>query len=617
GGGGGGGGGGGTDSGRAGRGGEGGPPGANPATNPNNGEDRATDWGLGSGRLTMSNVIALGRDGTDNGRGMVFINPHWRWHEPERFYEVHLTVPGQLDVYGGTFSGIPAVLLGFNDRVAWSHTASVPKRETIYQLRLVPGAPTSYEYDGNRREMTPRIVAVEVKEDDGRLTRREHTVWETHFGPMIATGALPWTDSTGYAVKLATLHLRWLNQQVAMNQARSAGEMDEAGRRYMALGWLNTVAADDQGRMIYADRSSVPNVTDAMRQECGSEFAKRAWTQQQLVVLDGWRAGCEWATDPDAPVPGIFGPKKLPMLDRWDYATNSNDSHWANNPRQLLEGFDAIIGDERTQRSLRTRIGLAKIEGRLAGTDGLPGNRFSLAQLEAITMNNRVYSGELWRDEVVRYCRSLPRQKGIPEGCEVLARWDLSDNLDSPGAVLWRRFMEQLGGAAQPDLELFTTPLDPRDPLGTPRGLNTANPRVYRALAAAIGDLRDNGMPLSARLRESQIEERSGKRIPIPGGPVPTGQYNLIMTGSGWVPGKGWHTVLHASSYVAWVQYTDRGPVARSVLASGQSDDSASPHHADQTLLFSAGKSKAVVFDQAAIRQTSRGRVVTVCLPCR
>ena len=120
-------------------------------------------------------------------------------------------------------------------------------------------------------------------------------------------------------------------------------------------------------------------------------------------------------------------------------------------------------------------------------------------------------------------------------------------------------------------------------------------------------------MPLDARLRDYQIEERSNQRIPIHGGPMSTGQYNLIhQTESGWVPGKGWRQVLHALSYIAWVQFTDRGPVARSILASSQSDDPDSPHHADQTLLFSKKESKPVLFDQAAIKADPKLEVVRI-----
>ena len=414
------------------------------------------------------------------------------------------------------------------------------------------------------------------------------------------------------------MSFRWLNQQLGMMLARTVDELDEAGRKYLAIGWLNTAAADSSGRVIYADRSAVPNVTRATLDQCvTSELGKKALAQQQLPVLDGWRAECEWGVAPEAPVPGIFGPGRLPRLARTDYVANSNDSHWANNPRQPLEGFETIIGDERTPRSLRTRNGLLKIERRLGGTDGYPGKRFTLAQLETITMDNRVLSGELWRDSLVSLCRTLPVQKGIPEACDVLARWDLTDNLDSPGAVLWRRLVENLSQAATPDAELFAVPFDSQDPAHTPSGLNASNPRVPKALASAISDLRDSGVPLAARLREYQYEERSGLRIPIHGGAIPTGQYNLIITQSPWVPGKGWNTVMHASSYIMWVQFTDHGPVGRSVLAPSQSDNPDSPHHADQTVLFSEKKSKPILFDDAAIRSDPKLTVVRICAGSR
>ncbi len=578
------------------------PPSAGPRrSGPSQGSGAATE--AAPPQLTMSNLIALGKDGTDNGRGMLFANPHWRWHEPERWFEAHLKVPGVLNVYGAVLEGLPFFIFGFNQHVAWTHTASVPKRETVYQLRLAPGAATSYEYEGQVRPMTPRTVSVDVKESDGRLTTRRHTFYETHYGPVIADANFEWTPAAAYAVRSVTMSFRWLNQQMGMMVAGSAQELDEAGKRYQALGWLNTAAADDSGRVVYGDRSAVPNVTDAKIKQCvTTETGQRLWAQQQLAVLDGWRADCEWATDPDAVVPGIMGPGRLPALARTDYVTNSNDSHWSNNPAQPLEGFDRIIGDERTPRSLRTRNGLQKIVGRLAGTDGNPGRGFSLEQLERITMDNRVLSGDLWRDSLVAHCRRMPNQKGIPEACDVLAAWDLTDNLDSPGAVLWRRFMENLGGNPAPDAELFTVPFDPKEPATTPRGLNTANPRITRAFTSAIADLRDSGIPLGGMLRSYQIEDRAGKRIPIHGGPGQTGQYNLMSFQSGWVPGKGWNTPVHGSSYILWVQFTDRGPVARSVLASSQSDNPDSPNHGDQTVLFSEKKSKSVLFEEAAIR---------------
>ena len=48
-----------------------------------------------------SNAWAFGKDVTANGSGMLLGNPHFPWSGPNRFYEMHLTIPGQMDVMGG------------------------------------------------------------------------------------------------------------------------------------------------------------------------------------------------------------------------------------------------------------------------------------------------------------------------------------------------------------------------------------------------------------------------------------------------------------------------------------------------------------------------------------
>ena len=69
-------------------------------------------------------------------------NPHFPWQGSERFYEVHLTIPGKLNVIGAALQGVPIVNIGFNEHVAWSHTVSTARRFTPYELKLVPGKPT-------------------------------------------------------------------------------------------------------------------------------------------------------------------------------------------------------------------------------------------------------------------------------------------------------------------------------------------------------------------------------------------------------------------------------------------------------------------------------------------
>ena len=51
---------------------------------------------------------------TANGSGMLLGNPHFPWSGPNRFYEMHLTIPGQMDVMGVGIGTYPMVSIGFN-----------------------------------------------------------------------------------------------------------------------------------------------------------------------------------------------------------------------------------------------------------------------------------------------------------------------------------------------------------------------------------------------------------------------------------------------------------------------------------------------------------------------
>jgi acyl-homoserine-lactone acylase len=541
-----------------------------------------------------SNMIALGREATDTGRGMMFANPHWRWNGPERWFEVQLTVPRVMNVYGAALLGVPLVLFGTTEGMAWSHTLATPRRFTVYELKLVEGAPTRYVYEGEVRDLRPQIVKVMARTQDGKLEERSHTFWHSHHGMLLESSNMPWTSKNAYAVRDIAVSFTWLNQQLEMNQANSVAELEEVGRRNMSIGWLNIAAADKQGNAYFADRTAVPHVTNAQLELCVTSEIGSKLLKDRRHVLDGSRAACEWGADPDSVSQGAFGPSALPHLERLDYTTNANDSYWLSNLKTPLEGFPSIIGAERTPQTLRTRNGLNKIHGRLEGRDGHAGKVFTRALLESITMDNKVYSAMLWRDDLVPVCRRASELANAREACDVLAAWDLSENLDSPGAVLWRRFFERLPETARD--ELFLVPFDPARPLETPSGLKIDDARLVTALAQAVDDLKSSDIPIAGTYRNYQYDVRDGERIPIHGGWSPSGQYNFIHNRGGWVAGKGWPEISNGSSYIYWVAFNARGPVGTSIMTYSQSSNPASPYFKDQVRLFSEKKSKPMRF---------------------
>jgi acyl-homoserine-lactone acylase len=555
-----------------------------------------------------SNAVALGLQATESGSGMLLGNPHFPWQGTERFYEVHLTIPGEFDVMGASLFGVPVVNIGFNKDVAWSHTVSTAFRFTPYALKLAPGDPTAYLYDGQIRYMTRQVVTVEARQADGTIVPRSHVFYRTHFGPMLVNPALGfvWGATTAYAIRDANAdNGRFLEQFLRLNRADSVFEIQRALGEVLGLPWVNTIAADRYGNAFYGDVSVVPNVSAAKIAQCvNSPVGQFIYNAVGLPVLDGSTSACEWAIDPAAPQAGIFSIANMPTLIRQDYVTNSNDSYWLANPNQPLTGFSPIIGREGTVRSLRTRLGLKLVQDRLSGSDGLSGNLFSLANLQTTTFNDRNYGGELVVSALVGACGSsvtLPDGSvvDLTQACNVLSSWDRKVNLNSVGAHVFREFWSRAVNIPN----LYAVPFDINDPVNTPNTLNVGNPtvllKVRQALGSAVKALAASGIPLDRRWGDVQYVVRNSKKIPIHGGAQGEGVFNVI-TSAGLSP-AGYPEVVHGTSFIQTVTFDDTGPVAQALLTYSESTDPVSPHYADQTVRYSDKQWIPLPFQQGAI----------------
>ncbi len=171
----------------------------------------------------------------------------------------------------------------------------------------------------------------------------------------------------------------------------------------------------------------------------------------------------------------------------------------------------------------------------------------------------------------------------VGNACDILASWDLHENLDSKGAILFRRFWERaLGVTGGPWKNAFST----SDPVHTPNGLETTNAQVQQAFGDAVNDLNGAGIPLDAAPGDVQYVMRHGQRIPLHGGPGdPDGEFNALgvpFTGQGFAENE------FGSSYVQVVTWSKkRCPEAATILTYSLSSNPESPFSGDQTEMFS------------------------------
>jgi acyl-homoserine-lactone acylase len=285
---------------------------------------------------------------------------------------------------------------------------------------------------------------------------------------------------------------------------------------------------------------------------------------------------------------------------------NSNDSYWLPSARFRLEGFPRIIGPERTNRLLRTRLGMLQAEQRLAGTDGLGAPGFTVDTMKAVFNANRNLSQELARNAVVEACLARGGAD-LAQACQVLAAWDGRADTGSRGEVLWRETWNLLTTAGVP----WRVPFDPADPVNTPRDPDPASDKLTDALRGAVADLQSKGIALDAPLGDLQAEPRGSEQIGIPGCSENEGCFNIISTHR---DAAGRYDPYTGSSFVMAAGFDTSGrPHGSAILSYSQSENPASPHYADQTRLFSNEQWLPMRFTEAEIKadpQYSR-RVVT------
>ncbi|TME29966.1 MAG: penicillin acylase family protein, partial [Chloroflexi bacterium] len=101
----------------------------------------------GAGDGTGSNCWALAGSRTATGRPILAGDPHLAVRNPSIWYEVGLEGPG-YKLVGFSFAGIPGIVIGHNDRIAWSLTYAYTDTQDLFVERQDPTDPRRYEYRG-------------------------------------------------------------------------------------------------------------------------------------------------------------------------------------------------------------------------------------------------------------------------------------------------------------------------------------------------------------------------------------------------------------------------------------------------------------------------------------
>ena len=201
---------------------------------------------LGNGAPGLgSNSWVVAGSRTTTGKPLLANDPHLAPAMPSLWYQagLHCRRVGAacpFDVGGFTFSGVPGVVIGHNQRVAWGFTNLGPDVSDLYLERVGGG---TYEYKGKREPLQTRTEQIKV----AGAKPVTITVRATRHGPLLSD-AMDEAREAGGGLAVA---LRW----TALDPGRTA---DAIGLLDTAQNWtqFRTAAASFEvpaQNLLYAD----------------------------------------------------------------------------------------------------------------------------------------------------------------------------------------------------------------------------------------------------------------------------------------------------------------------------------------------------------------------------
>lgn len=202
---------------------------------------------------------------TTTGMPLLANDPHLKLSAPALWYFARMQAPG-FKVAGATMPGLPFVVLGQNDNVAWGFTNTAPDVQDLYLERIKPGAPDEYQTPDGWAKFTVVNEVIKVKgRPDVILAARS-----TRHGPVISDGpsydGLLGPHGLPNAKPAYTLAMRWtaldpdpstLDAGLAFARASSVADFIRASASYLAP-MQNMVVADKAGHIAMVSAGRVP-----------------------------------------------------------------------------------------------------------------------------------------------------------------------------------------------------------------------------------------------------------------------------------------------------------------------------------------------------------------------
>jgi len=462
-----------------------------------------------------------------------------------------------VDFYGDFRIGGPFIVIGgFNRYLGFATTNNAQDLDELYALDADPAQPDHYLFDGTSVPLQRELATVSFKNGEAVATETREQ-WSTPLGPVVHRG-----NGKIYVVKAAGEgDFRAGEQFLRMMQAKSLTEWKDA-MKMRARMTSNFTYADRDGNIYYIWMAGLP----VLPHPTGGDTAvparetRQVWTR--YVPFDS--------------LPQVLNP-------RGGYVHNENNSpHWTN-LNAPLDTNNAYPNLQPPSLSLRSQLGLELVGGK---------KKHTLEDVVRLKHTYRMLLADRVKPDLVAAVKATNPTGDVAAALALLEKWENTSEPESRGGSLfevwWQRY-----GQGLPDSLRYAKRWLMSDPARTPVGLSD-HKKAAEAFAWAVTETARRYGSWDVTWGEVHRVRRGKVDVPVGGGGGALGCFRVLNFGrdpDGKLSANG------GDGWVLAVEFTDV-PKAYSVLAYGESPDTASRWHADQPERCARGDLKRVAFTE-------------------
>ncbi len=356
-----------------------------------------------------SNNWAVAGTKTKSGRPILCNDPHLGLNLPSLWYEVQINTPTH-NTYGASFPGSPAVIIGFNDSIAWGVTNAGRDVVDYYDIQFKDSSMKEYMFNGVWTKAAHKKEVIKIK---GRADTTQDIAL-TVFGPVMFDRSNKNISTAGkYLAVHWTAHSAGTGLQTfyELNRAKNYDDYLSAINKWTCPG-QNFAFASKSGDI-------------AIKQQ-GAFIAR--WKRQGDFVMPGRDSSYMWQ--------GIIPVDENPMI---------------KNP---IRGFVSSANQMATDSTYPYYLGAANsfplyrgltINRKLSGM-----NNITTEDMQHLQMENYNSFAEMARPVFLKYLDEAALSTDEKKYVDILKSWNLRGDINEKGMTVFKCMWDSL------EAEVFT-----------------------------------------------------------------------------------------------------------------------------------------------------------------